>query len=722
MPRGEETQEVPQEGREESKEIQESKPEAQRTKEVIEEPQAVVEQERDVKESEQIEEELVKAVEAVPLETIPDISTAVSEVSAELDGKGEGRAGAIETSTELDGKGEGRIAVPEASADLDGKGESGSASTDIPVAELIPEAGELTPSETEQVELDGKGEGMAPPAEASADLDGKGESSSVTEAEVNPTPLPSPAQEIPAPNWEEDPPRPPQGTMGEGGDETKDREGQPQLGEQVIIEEELQTIRTDEQVMQSEEEEEEEEEEQERSTEQVMEAEAELQTNKSDDPIVEEIDEVLIDDDSEIIEKLATESGESGATETEGETDEGGSILVGEDGSEEIEQIDLTEEASKEVEEYWEPPEMYVYQHKDGSISFVDAQGNPIDSPPKYKGDYDSNTVQAWYQGAKTGEVFNVKPFPGYTPSKIQAYTAADGSVTLVDFTTGEPLQCPPDYIRSPDGTIQTKGADGKYINIIAYNPGWYLSTTKVYENQDGTIDIVDETGNLMKFPPNIQKDPETGKYYTKDLTGKIVEIPKYESPLDGLFLYKGQDGSYSLVDKKGKQIKYPPHIEKIVGADGIAKYIHKTEAGKVMEFQTYQPLPDGLYAYTSQDGTVYLVDKDGKQVESPPHLDVEHSPSGTNFYTPDGSPSGVEILHYQAPIKDIFIHLNQDGSIDIVDKKGKMIESPPNITVDYDPSGKPIYHAKYAGTPVEYSVQLKYYKPPSSYWDKKKN
>jgi hypothetical protein len=64
MPRGEETQEVPQEGREIKQEGQEANLEAERTQEVVEQPQAVVERERPVEESEEIEKEVVEAVEA----------------------------------------------------------------------------------------------------------------------------------------------------------------------------------------------------------------------------------------------------------------------------------------------------------------------------------------------------------------------------------------------------------------------------------------------------------------------------------------------------------------------------------------------------------------------------------------------------------------------------------------------------------------------------------
>jgi len=702
MPRGEEIQEVPHEGREESKEVQESKPEAKRDAEVIAKPEVVIERERPVEESEQIEGELKAAMEAVPSETVPEVSSEILEATAALDIEGEGST-VIEAapSAELDGKGEGRVAVTEASAELDGKGERGSAG----------------------------------------------------EAENNPTPLPSPVQENPAPNWEEEPPRPPQGTMGDGGEETEDREGQPQLGEQVLNEEELQTIRTDGQVMQSEEEEEEEEGEQTRPREEVMEEEElqtirtngqimqseeeeeeeegeqtrpreevmavdeELQSIRADGQIVDEVDEMLIDDASLIIEKPESEVGESGTAEkTEEGTDEGGSILIGQE-KEELQEIDLTGEASKEVEEYWEPPEMYAIHKTDGTIILVDKHGNSIESPPHVQKSNTGN-AEAWYPGAKSGEIFQVPIYhwPSAAAANMYAYYEEDGSVSIVD-QDGNLISNPPHNHQYQGKTLVNVYDDGfgQAIELSTYVPS--TKGIYAYKAPDGSIDIVDKEGNLIKCPPHFYQDGLDPNIYLKMEGEQPIIIPEYDPPLDGIYLYQSQDGSYSIVDKNGKPVKSPPHL----ALDGTSTPHIKGNENQVIEIKVYQPPMTDVYAYTSQDGTVYLVDKDGNQVDSPPHLDVEHnSPLGTKFHTPDGSDSGIEIPPYQPPIKDIYVHLNQDGSIDIVDKNGKMIKSPPNITFDYDHTGKPIYMAKHDGMPLESSVQLKYYKPTSSHWDKK--
>ena len=74
MPRGEETQEVPQEGKDQSEEIRKQDLESQRDQEAVSEPEAVIERERDIKESEAIEEALSTAVEeAADLSSAPII-------------------------------------------------------------------------------------------------------------------------------------------------------------------------------------------------------------------------------------------------------------------------------------------------------------------------------------------------------------------------------------------------------------------------------------------------------------------------------------------------------------------------------------------------------------------------------------------------------------------------------------------------------------------------
>ena len=178
--------------------------------------------------------------------------------------------------------------------------------------------------------------------------------------------------------------------------------------------------------------------------------------------------------------------------------------------------------------------------------------------------------------------------------------------------------------------------------------------------------------------------------------------------------MYQAQDGSYTVVDKNGQPVKNPPHLV----IEGMNKPHLQGEESQVIELEEYQPPKKDVFACTAQDGSVYLVDKDGNQINSPPHFDVD--PISGQVYTKGKEDSAIQLEVYKQPMNDMFIHLGQDGSISIVDKNGKLIESPPNITIDYDPSGQPVFHAKYAGMAVEESSTLNYYKPPSAHWEKK--
>jgi len=406
---------------------------------------------------------------------------------------------------------------------------------------------------------------------------------------------------------------------------------------------------------------------------------------------------------------------DDGGQETEVGTDEGGSILIGEDGSEEIEQIDLTEEASKEVEEYWEPPEIYVYKSEDGSISIVDSNGKSIDSPPQIQIDKKTGAVTAWYAGSEK-QTFTIPAFERQTQDLegMFVYTDQDGKLVIVD-KDGKLITNPPStYIEN-----------GKVIGIIQKDPwqtiGWevpeYTPPTQnifAYTHTDGSVDIVDKNGELIKCPPHYFQDGADPTVYLKDPTGIQLEIPAFTPSHEGIYLYKNLDGSYSVVDENGKQVKSPPHLV----IDGTNEPHIKGENDQVIKLDVYKPSTTDVYAYTGQDGSVYMVDKDGNQINSPPHYDLDVITG--KVYTKGKDDSAIEIQSYQPPIKDMFIHLNQDGSIDIVDQNGMMIKSPPNITIDINALGKPIYNAKYSGMPWESSVQLNFYKPPSSHWDKK--
>jgi len=241
MPRGEETQE----GRETPQEGQEANQEAERTQEAVEQPQAVVERERPVVESEQIEKEVVEAVEA---------AEAAADGGRETEDGGEVSATPI---TLPDPPGDEVSATPITLPDP--PKDQGDEISATPITLPDPPGDEIsaTPITLPDPPKDQGDEVSATPITLPDPPKDQGDEISAT-----PITLPDPPSdqisaaqktddgetfesldetsfkvESPSPDWDEDPPRPPQGTMEEGRSETEDGEESRVEDEEVILEE-----------------------------------------------------------------------------------------------------------------------------------------------------------------------------------------------------------------------------------------------------------------------------------------------------------------------------------------------------------------------------------------------------------------------------------------------------------------------------------------------------
>ncbi len=239
MPRGTENQES-QEGRETPLEAQEAKVEAERTQEVVEQPQAVVERERPVQESEEIEREVIEAVEAVEKDGGPEPedrmeqAAAAEEISATpipLPGQPDKPTDEISaTPIPLPGENledpEGEISatpIPLPGENLEGPEDQISA-TPIPLP----------------------GENLGDPEDeiSATPIPLPGENQEGPGGEISATPIPLPGENLegpedqiaasktkgssetaaPSPDWDEEPPRPPQGAMEVGRPDTEDQD------------------------------------------------------------------------------------------------------------------------------------------------------------------------------------------------------------------------------------------------------------------------------------------------------------------------------------------------------------------------------------------------------------------------------------------------------------------------------------------------------------------
>ena len=194
---------------------------------------------------------------------------------------------------------------------------------------------------------------------------------------------------------------------------------------------------------------------------------------------------------------------------------------------------------------------------------------------------------------------------------------------------------------------------------------------------------------------------------------------------MEGQALFEGQDGTITIVDKDGNPVKYPPAwSSQYVKSSGADKnyYIKGEEEREYKLLEVYKPPSEDVYIYTAADGSTTLVDETGKPIKSPPHLKFDQVTKENVIIGKDGS--FIKAPDFNHPIVDIYngnilVHVNQDGSISVVDANGKSIDSPPIIKKYTDDFGKVTYLAKDANGTVR---TMTIYKPPSSHWDKKKH
>lgn len=335
-------------------------------------------------------------------------------------------------------------------------------------------------------------------------------------------------------------------------------------------------------------------------------------------------------------------------------------------------------EGESDVGESWVPPEMYMHVASDGSRTIVDADGNVLDCPPVYQLVVDSSGkehIQVIYPiGDGEAHKFEIS-FYNIPMEGMKAHYGSDGTINVVDLE-GNVLKSPPIITKVVDGSgvehayAQYPGMEStQKVELEAYNAPIDTDRVFAYKGQDGKIQIVDADGKPLAIPPVV-----TGYIANKSgdkfamvnyLGGGSVELQKgtqvswFQAPLDGLFVHVGQDGSYTVVDGTGKAVDSPPVINKVIDSKGV-EHINATYQG-VGE----KSVKGELQFFTAP-------------------LEALFKGVGPNKSLP------------------LFIHEGSDGSITVVDKSGKPIESPPIITKVMDGKGSVQYQASYPGVSGE--------------------
>ncbi|MFN2273663.1 MAG: hypothetical protein ACK2TX_02325, partial [Anaerolineales bacterium] len=365
-----------------------------------------------------------------------------------------------------------------------------------------------------------------------------------------------------------------------------------------------------------------------------------------------------------------------------------------------------------DVQEYWEPPEMYIYRAPDGSVMIVDANGKPIDSPPIIQSapDGDMNKpFYGWYPGSDPSEGFEI---PLYEPplEDMYAYVGKDGTVTIVD-KDGKPVDSPPQVFMDSEGDIHSAGPDGSKVGIPIYQSP--VEDVYAYVASDGSVMIVDSDGKPVYSPPFISSAGEEGKYFTAGPDGSKLEIPLYTPPTEGIYAYTAQDGTVQIVDENGNLVPCPPMYMRDAEMDTV---FIKDASGAKIDIPPYTPATEGVYAYTAQDGSVTLVDENGKPVQCPPWY--MHDPEMDEVFTKTPEGTKVDIPAFTPKLEGVYAYAAPDGSVQVVGADGKPIDSPPHIQKIVDGSGQVHIYASYPGLPTEGPpVELTYYKPVSAHF-----
>ena len=157
----------------------------------------------------------------------------------------------------------------------------------------------------------------------------------------------------------------------------------------------------------------------------------------------------------------------------------------------------------------------------------------------------------------------------------------------------------------------------GGPITLPAYTPPIY--NVYAYTTSDGSVTIVDASGNPVPVPPDLKTAPGGGLVVV-DGQGQViedaggpVEVPPYVPPTFNVYVYTGSDGTTKVVDAAGKPITSPPLVDAKGGlVDGSGAAVIDPVTGAQATIPAYSPPTFNVYVYTGSDGTTKVVDAAG--------------------------------------------------------------------------------------------------------------
>ncbi len=240
---------------------------------------------------------------------------------------------------------------------------------------------------------------------------------------------------------------------------------------------------------------------------------------------------------------------------------------------------------------------MFLHEHSDGSVTVVDADGNPVPSQPSvitYKGKkyigYPGQDLGIDEKGNITDKNTLDSHEANYFKQSTEGMFIHDdgqGNLTVVD-DKGNPVPSQPaiityqgkNYISYPgqDIGIDEQGKITDQNAMTKHEASFFKQPTEgmlLHDDGQGNLTVVDESGKPVASQPTIFT--YEGKNYIVypgqdsgiDEQGKVTDPKKlqaheanyYEQPIDGMSIHDDGEGNLTVVDTNGKPVDNPPII-----------------------------------------------------------------------------------------------------------------------------------------------------------------
>jgi len=176
--------------------------------------------------------------------------------------------------------------------------------------------------------------------------------------------------------------------------------------------------------------------------------------------------------------------------------------------------------------------DLYLYHDSAGKPIVVDKNGNLVISPP-WLTSADGATFYASYDSSGTGESVQLQAYKG-SLTDLYLHQDSTGKMIVVD-ADGQPVASPP-KIYSADGvtfsaTYDSSGT-GESVQLQAYKGS--LTDVYLYQDSSGKMIVVDAAGKPLTSQPSITS-PDGATFYASYAggykTGDMVQLQYYKPP-----------------------------------------------------------------------------------------------------------------------------------------------------------------------------------------------